>query len=89
MLLTSRLRGSTYTCTVYIYTPIYTYIYILYAYIPIFPYIYMYDTKSSESPLSEAIRSARIDSAADLRNADVDRSDPYCLVEAYFHAERV
>lgn len=24
----------------------------------------------------------RIDSAADLRNADVDRSDPYCLVEA-------
>jgi len=24
----------------------------------------------------------RIDSASDLRNADVDRSDPYCLVEA-------
>ena len=27
----------------------------------------------------------RIDSASDLRNADVDRSDPYCLVEAGYY----
>ena len=42
MLLTSRLRGSTYTCTVYIYTYIYIHIYIYYMHIYLYFPIYIY-----------------------------------------------
>ena len=60
-----------------------------YIYICIYIYIDVCMIQIFRISPSEAIRSARIDSAADLRNADVDRSDPYCLVEAYVPAEHV